>query len=314
MKCDKAQEFFSDYIENTLDQPMVVAVETHLSGCEACSTDVASLRDMWTVLDRVPQVEPPADFVWRTTTRLQNELLNRREAERARPLPWWKRLSPVQTLSYVGVAALLLMGVAFPFRSAIGNTTGWDVFGWLTHNHNVPVVLPAPRITAPQFTVQVPGANGLAAVVTVTATSEMPYASAGRAYLTPLGERLVGQPSPAHDPQSLAVGQSFSVPIQAGAAYAVRINVDSMHNRFSKVLILAGAPSVTGPIQTDDPYFALEQVANRTGRAMLVDAGWKDKVTLDLQSGTPDQALQSLLTQIGAHTSTETSGVIDITR
>ena len=83
MKCDKAQEFFSDYIENTLDRPMVVAVETHLSGCEACSADVASLRDMWTVLDKVPAGEPPADFFWRTTTRLQNELLNLREAERA---------------------------------------------------------------------------------------------------------------------------------------------------------------------------------------------------------------------------------------
>ena len=46
MKCDKAQEFFSDYIENALDQPMVVALETHLNGCEACSADVSSLRDM----------------------------------------------------------------------------------------------------------------------------------------------------------------------------------------------------------------------------------------------------------------------------
>src|SRR5260370_25601403 len=133
MKCDKAQEFFSDYIENTLDRPMTVALETHLSGCEVCSADVADLRSMWTVLDKVPQVEPPADFVWRTTTRLQNELLNRREAERARPMPWWKRLTPAQTFSYVGIAALLLIGIAFPVRTAIDNTTGWDIFAWLVH-------------------------------------------------------------------------------------------------------------------------------------------------------------------------------------
>jgi hypothetical protein len=63
MKCDKAQEFFSDYIESTLDRPMTVALEAHLNGCELCSADVASLRSMWTVLDKVPQVEPPADFV-----------------------------------------------------------------------------------------------------------------------------------------------------------------------------------------------------------------------------------------------------------
>src|SRR5436190_2495165 len=119
MKCDKAQEFFSDYIENTLDRPMTVALETHLTGCEECSADVADLRSMWAVLDTVPQVEPPADFVWRTTTRLQNELLNRREAERAKPLPWWKRLTPVQSFSYVGIAALLIIGLAIPFRSMI---------------------------------------------------------------------------------------------------------------------------------------------------------------------------------------------------
>src|SRR5713226_1708751 len=121
MKCDKAQEFFSDYIETTLDRPMVVALETHLNGCEACGADVSSLRDMWTVLDKVPPVEPPADFVWRTTTRLQNELLNRREAERARLLPWWKRLTPAQTFSYVGVAALLVIGLAIPVRSVFNN-------------------------------------------------------------------------------------------------------------------------------------------------------------------------------------------------
>ena len=28
MKCDKAQEFFSDYIESTLDRPMTVALES----------------------------------------------------------------------------------------------------------------------------------------------------------------------------------------------------------------------------------------------------------------------------------------------
>src|SRR5205085_589087 len=128
MKCDKAQEFFSEYIENTLDRPMTVALESHLGGCEACSADVADLRSMWAVLDKVPQVEPPADFVWRTTTRLQNELLNRREAERAKSLPWWKRLTPAQSFSYAGIAALLVLGIAFPVGN--GLTTGHWGYDW----------------------------------------------------------------------------------------------------------------------------------------------------------------------------------------
>src|SRR5215210_8438498 len=126
MKCDKAQEFFSDYIENTLDQPMSVALEAHLNGCELCSADVASLRSMWTVLDKVPQVEPPADFVWQTTTRLQNEFLNRKEAEQAKPVAWWKRLTMVQTLSYGAVAALLAVGLWAPVvPSPLGTTSTW---------------------------------------------------------------------------------------------------------------------------------------------------------------------------------------------
>src|SRR5438046_1420052 len=135
MKCDKAQEFFSDYIENTLDRPMTVALESHLGGCEACSADVASLRSMWTVLDKVPQVEPPADFVWRTTTRLQNEFLNRQEAARAKALPWWKRLTPIQSFSYAGIAALLLIGMSVPVHTQLGNTTGWDVLGGIFSHH-----------------------------------------------------------------------------------------------------------------------------------------------------------------------------------
>src|SRR5712691_11078268 len=138
MKCDKAQEFFSDYIENTLDRPMTVALETHLSGCEVCSADVADLRSMWTVLDKVPPVEPPADFVWQTTTRLQNELLNRREAERAKPLPWWKRLTPVQSFSYAAIAAMLAVGLAIGAHNIIGGPTQtWnplDVFSFFHHS------------------------------------------------------------------------------------------------------------------------------------------------------------------------------------
>ena len=59
MKCDKAQEFCSEYIEDTLVRPMTVALETHLNGCEQCSADVAGLKQMFAVLDKVPQVEPP---------------------------------------------------------------------------------------------------------------------------------------------------------------------------------------------------------------------------------------------------------------
>jgi hypothetical protein len=314
MKCDKAQEFFSDYIETTLDRPMVVALETHLNGCEACRADVSSLRDMWTVLDKVPPVEPPADFVWRTTTRLQNEVLNRREAERARPLPWWKRMTPVQAFSYAGIAALIIVGLAIPARTAI------NVLVMGVGRGNVQVIMPPPpvlRVTPPQFTAQAPGLNGAAATVTIQATSDMPYAAVAMAYLTPDGQRLVGRATHVGVPRTLAAGQSLAVAVQDGrpmAAHAAKISVYSNRQTFEKVVIWPGAPAAAGPMRNADAYFALLQVANRTGEAMLVDAGLTALVTLDLQSVTTQQALQSVLAQVGARSAPEATGVIDITK
>src|SRR5687768_5951381 len=161
MKCDKAQEFFSDYIEDTLDRPMTVALESHLKGCEACTADVASLRSMWTVLDKVPAVEPPADFVWRTTTRLQNEFLNRREAEQAKALPWWKRLTTVQSLGYVAAAAVLAIGLSVPtVPTSFGRVSAW---GYLFGGGGQQGIHEQERVremSAPRFDVQVPGLGG----------------------------------------------------------------------------------------------------------------------------------------------------------
>jgi hypothetical protein len=315
MKCDKAQEFFSDYIESTLDQPMVVALETHLNGCQVCSADVADLRSMWTVLDKVPQVEPPADFVWRTTTRLQNEVLNRREAERAKPLPWWKRMTPAQAFSYVGVAALLVIGVAFPVTNKLNSGT-WGI-GWPFGPHalvNVPP--PASQVTPPQFTVQAPGPEGAAALVTITATSAVPGGGAAMGYLVTTPDGALRGPVRRFDqPSNWSPGHSEQVAVQSGGAHAALFRVFNGGNVIAeKTLILPGAAPLSGPLQYVDPYVALQQVANRTGKAMLVDSGLTTPVTLDLQGAAPEQALQSVLSQIGARSVPEASGVIDITR
>ncbi len=302
MKCDKAQEFLSDYIESTLDRPMTVALESHLSGCEACSADVAGLRGMFAVLDKVPQVEPPADFVWRTTTRLQNELLNRREAEQAKALPWWKRLTPVQSFSYAAIAALLVVGIAVP--SAIKTQT-WGV-GWPFGAHVV------NTLSAPQFQVQVPGENGAAATVTVTATSELPNAMVWMAYETPVEQSLKGRLQPVTPrPRNLDASQSVPLTVQRGGASAVKFVVRSNQAQFEKTLLLPGGQAVS--VQNGDPYYALQQVADLTGQPLLVDAGLAGQVSLDLQSVAPQQALQQVLTQVGARATVQ-NNVLVITK
>jgi hypothetical protein len=312
MKCDKAQEFFSDYIEDTLDRPMTVALESHLSGCETCKADVASLRGLFTVLDKVPQVEPPADFVWRTTTRLQNEMLNRREAEQAKPLPWWKRLTPVQTFTYAGIAALLAVGLAFPVNTIMTQTWGIDLF---KHTVPAPPPPPAPVVTAPQFSVQVPGQNSYAATVTITATSDIPSPSVamGGMYAVP-NQGLRGSWTVIDRKPAKYAGQGWTVPIQAGGAHAFQVKVMTPERggvrEFAKVLLLPGTEAPVMSLQAADPYFALQQVANLTGQPMLVDGGLKQPVTLELQNLTQQQAMEQVLAAASARSTGLVNGVL----
>jgi hypothetical protein len=303
MKCDKAQEFFSDYIENTLDRPMTVALESHLGGCESCRADVASLRSMWTVLDQVPQVEPPADFVWQVTSRLQNEHLNRKEAERARPLPWWKRLTPVQSFSYSAIAALLAVGLAVRTVNpqALPNAITWG--GSLLGNR-----APEP----PQFSVQA-GAQG-GAVVRIRAASELSGARIAFGYLSPYEGTLVGRINPTWGPQTLAANQEVPLAIRPGGAYAARFKLFTKdRGTFEKIVLLPGAPVANVSLQEGDPNYALLQVAARTGQILLVDAGL-GRVNVDFNTLTPEQALQQILQQTKAQATPQSNGVLTITK
>jgi hypothetical protein len=304
MKCDKAQEFFSDYIETTLDRPMTVALEAHLNGCDSCSADMASLRSMWTVLDKVPQVEPPADFVWKTTTRLQNEFLNRQEAQQAQPVAWWKRLTMVQSLSYGAVAAMLAVGIMIPFNPTL-QTQLWDVLGIREKAEPRPPVMTMGQVNPPRFDLQISGQGG--ATVTVTAVSQIPTARIWMGYLVPSQGTLVARQNLVNQPRTMAQNDTFNIPLRSGGAVAAKISVHTGNLRFDKTVILPGAPQVAG---TGDAYLALQQVATRTGRPMLVDAGLTAQAPFDLQSVT----LEQVLDQTGARATVVNNNVLAITK
>lgn len=62
MKCVKAQELFSSYLEKTIQPPMGVAFEQHLAECARCKADYEKFHATTVVLDELPQVEPPPDM------------------------------------------------------------------------------------------------------------------------------------------------------------------------------------------------------------------------------------------------------------
>ncbi len=62
MKCGKAQELFSSYLEKTIQPPLGVAFEQHLAECARCKAAYDRFHATTIVLDELPMVQPPPDL------------------------------------------------------------------------------------------------------------------------------------------------------------------------------------------------------------------------------------------------------------
>ena len=63
MKCERAEELISEYIEGALDPAMSQVFEQHLVACASCRNEVEELRSVFALLDSgLPDVEPPPGF------------------------------------------------------------------------------------------------------------------------------------------------------------------------------------------------------------------------------------------------------------
>jgi len=123
MKCDKAQELFSDHLESALERPMAIALERHLAECLVCERDYASFRTTWEMLAALPEVEPPPGFAWNVAMRVRLQ----REAEREAQTRWqigWSQVFASRVPARVFAAAvavfiLALVVVRTPLRDVV---------------------------------------------------------------------------------------------------------------------------------------------------------------------------------------------------
>lgn len=118
MQCDRAQEFFSDYLERTLDRPMTVALEAHLAGCADCREEIEALQTTFYALEAVPEVEPPADGAWQVMAKIRNQRADQLEAEREHErtpsfLEWLRALNPFSAAMGASLATLVIGGTLF---------------------------------------------------------------------------------------------------------------------------------------------------------------------------------------------------------
>src|SRR5687767_11572909 len=113
MQCDRAQEFFSDYLERTLDRPMTVALEAHLAGCAGCREDIEALQATFYALESVPEVEPPRDGAWQVMAQIRKVRAEQWEAERRQApgfLEWLRSLNPLSAAMGASLATLVIGG------------------------------------------------------------------------------------------------------------------------------------------------------------------------------------------------------------
>ncbi len=126
MKCVKAQELFSSYLENWIEPPMRVALEQHFAECAECKAAYERLHAAAMILDELPQVEPPAGFHAAVMARVER-------ARRATPVRvrWWNvdwqgvfnARVPVRAVA-MGLAVLLVLAVVVqltPLNSITAN-------------------------------------------------------------------------------------------------------------------------------------------------------------------------------------------------
>lgn len=119
MRCERAQELFSDYCEGLVPVALKVPLENHFETCIACKQGVSGLRETWTFLDQAPRMEAPSGF--RAMVLQQIEAGGGKRGS----LSWLQRLTSSfrlttgrQRLAW-GAAAVLLIafaGVAIPGR------------------------------------------------------------------------------------------------------------------------------------------------------------------------------------------------------
>ncbi|MEN6357835.1 MAG: zf-HC2 domain-containing protein [Armatimonadota bacterium] len=127
MKCIKAQDLFSAYMENTIDPPLRVVFEQHLAQCPECKTDYEKFHASVMMLEELPELDVPQGFHAAVMARVEHERTHVPSPVRWWRLDWQKVFTirvPVRAAA-MGFAALLLMVMVFRLTPATTVVADW---------------------------------------------------------------------------------------------------------------------------------------------------------------------------------------------
>jgi hypothetical protein len=295
MRCDRAEEFFSDYLERTLDRPMLVALEAHLSDCAACRGEIETLRASFRALDTLPEVEPPADGVWLVMARLREERARQYEAERARPvsfLEWLRSLNPLSVGMGAGLATLVIGGTILLTR----------VPGQVQATFGPGLSAPTPARTvetAAQVSYGQVSAAGQQVNVQLASEVDLPDAQ-----IQVLGASV---PFNWEGQGKLARGASLTLPaieLPRTASFHVVVSSPALGKQYRHLVVAAVGERKTEAVTlflTGVPLEeALRQLAPYFAQPLVVDGAIEGQVSLQVDGQSARSCLETLAQQVGA--------------
>jgi hypothetical protein len=301
MHCERAQEFFSDYIEQSLERPMLVTLEAHLEGCRNCREELETLRTVFQSLETVPDVAPPPDSDWRVIRRLR-ELRMAEAAARPRSpsfVDWLRSLSPISAAFGAGLATLVAAG-AFMLHSA-GSQTQLKVVDLPYGN------APRPRqpdanaqpLLSTRVSVGAATANGQPVTVLVQPGRELQDARVEVTAPTLSGTQPgAGNISP-NAPAVLPLMLPATVPADV---LEVKVTAPALPQEQKFLVAVPLGQPRPGPVTLAFSYQpaaeALRQLVPFVGRPIVVDGVPQGQVTLQVDKQPAAQCLRDLAEQL----------------
>lgn len=311
MQCDRAQEFFSDYLERVLDRPMTAALEAHLAGCARCREGLAGLRETCLALEAVPEVEPPVDGAWRVMLQLREVRAAQIEAERRRSVTfvdWLRSLTPMGVAMGASMATLVIGGTL--------------LFSGLAHERLL--ILPVGQGSSPR---------AQSTAMPTVAASYGPITSAGQQVdiqVTPATDlvdaqvQVMGGGLPIHSLSHVDIGPNRPLicpvilpPSASPAAQVLRVEVQSraLDRKYEHLVVVPVGPRQAASVTLVFANLPLEEALRRLGpslgRPVVVDGVTEGTISLQADEQKPRDCLGDVAAQLRA-TLREENGVYRI--
>ena len=117
MKCNEICDKLSLYIDNELSNEEMLQMEEHLQSCENCQKELEEYKKIISVLQSLPEVEPPVGYC----KRLHNKLLENSDQQTHKVTSKIKNINRFKWMKYGSIAAALVLVFLVANINNLGN-------------------------------------------------------------------------------------------------------------------------------------------------------------------------------------------------